>query len=121
MIELLELSEVPEKAVERTGTEVRYYDQSCENKQQQGFTDSIPTWIYSLFAHAITLITVTYLTLCGMKLYTWYKLATQVNQCSAVITMPRTQTLTSNNTQKQYPVIYLITMSLKHSWLLNID
>ena len=36
MIELLELSQVL-KAVERTGTEVRYYDQSCENKQKQGF------------------------------------------------------------------------------------
>ena len=36
MIELLELSQVL-KAVERTGTEVRYYDKSCEDKRQQGF------------------------------------------------------------------------------------
>ena len=73
MIELLELSEVL-KAVERTGTEVRYYDQlryikSCGLVQTQCQT------IVSLFVHATTLITVIYLTLLGMKLFTWYKLA----------------------------------------------
>ena len=39
MIELLELSQVL-KAVERTGTEVRYYDKECDAKKSSGGSKS---------------------------------------------------------------------------------
>ena len=81
MIELLELSEVL-KAVERTGTEVRYYDPDCATSNKAaGWYQLNATVDFSLFVHATTLITVIYLTLLGMKLCTWYKLA-MVDQCS---------------------------------------
>ena len=74
-----------------------------KTKGNKAFTDSIPLMIYSLFAHAITLITVIYLTLLGTKLYTWYKLAMLENQCSAVITTPNMHHKTSKIMCKSYP------------------
>ena len=78
MIELLNSHVL--KAVEHAGT--GYYDKECADSKVPVY-DSLPLWTVSLFVRN-NIITVIYLTLFGMKLYKWYKLAMQ-DQCSTVI------------------------------------
>ena len=79
MIELLELSEVL-KAVERTGTEVRYYDPDCATSKAAGWYQLNATVDRLVICPRNNINHSDLLTLLGMKLCTWYKLLA-VDQC----------------------------------------